>query len=101
MPETLEWSQYQRNINYKNSSPINLLDTTDKNERFYSKRHWEGVKTNGLPAAVLPYSKRIIDFKISMVTSDLVSMTFTNQGKENEIMKKIAQDLTDYARTTA
>lgn len=106
MQETQEWSQYKSGMKYKNS--INLLDTVDKNERFYSKRHWEGVKTNGLPAAVLPYSKRITDFKIAMVASDVTSMTFTPQGvsddskeETDKIRREIASQLTDYARTMA
>ena len=106
MNKTQEWSQYQRGLKYKNQ--IELFKTVDKNERFYSKRHWEGVKTNGLPAAVLPYSKRITDFKIAMVMSDLVAMTFTPQGVADDsqdemdaVRREIASQLTDYARTMA
>ena len=106
MNETVEWSQYQRGLQYKNQ--IELFKTVDKNERFYSKSHWEGVKTNGLPAAVLPYSKRVADFKIAMVMSDLVAMTFTPQGVADDsqdemdaVRREIASQLTDYARTMA
>ena len=106
MNETIEWSQYRRGISHKNK--IDLFKNVDKNEKFYSKRHWEGVKTNGLPAAILPYSKRITDFKIAMVMSDMVSMTFTSQGvaddsqDELDVVKRdIASQLTAYARTMA
>jgi hypothetical protein len=98
--------QYQIGIGHKNS--LELYKTVDKNERFYTKRHWEGVRTNGLPAAVLPYAKRIVDFKVAMVTSDRVSMTFTPQGVSDDandelslLQRKIAAQLTDYARTVA
>jgi len=106
LDRTKDWRQYQIGIGHKNS--LELYKTVDKNERFYTKRHWEGVRTNGLPAAVLPYAKRIVDFKVAMVTSDRVSMTFTPQGVSDDandelslLQRKIASQLTDYARTVA
>lgn len=106
MDRTKDWRQYQIGIGHKNS--LELYKTVDKNERFYTKRHWEGVRTNGLPAAVLPYAKRIVDFKVAMVMSDRVSMTFTPQGVSDDandelslLQRKIASQLTDYARTVA
>lgn len=106
MDRTKDWRQYQIGIGHKNS--LELYKTVDKNERFYTKRHWEGVRTNGLPAAVLPYAKRIVDFKVAMVMSDRVSMTFTPQGVSDDandelslLQRKIAAQLTDYARTVA
>ena len=106
MNQTLEWTQYERGKRYKAS--INLYKTVDKNERFYAKRHWEGVKTNGCPAVILPISKRIIDFKVAMIMSDLVSITFSPQGVSDDatdpgsmLQKEIAAQLTDYARTVA
>ena len=106
MDRTKDWQQYQIGIGHKNS--LELYKTVDKNERFYTKRHWEGVRTNGLPAAVLPYAKRIVDFKVAMVMSDRVSMTFTPQGVSDDandelslLQRKIASQLTDYARTVA
>jgi len=106
LDRTKDWRQYQIGIGHKNS--LELYKTVDKNERFYTKRHWEGVRTNGLPAAVLPYAKRVVDFKVAMVTSDRVSMTFTPQGVSDDandelslLQRKIASQLTDYARTVA
>jgi len=106
LDRTKDWQQYQIGIGHKNS--LELYKTVDKNERFYTKRHWEGVRTNGLPAAVLPYAKRIVDFKVAMVMSDRVSMTFTPQGVSDDandelslLQRKIASQLTDYARTVA
>jgi len=106
LDRTKDWRQYQIGIGHKNS--LELYKTVDKNERFYTKRHWEGVRTNGLPAAVLPYAKRIVDFKVAMVMSDRVSMTFTPQGVSDDandelslLQRKIAAQLTDYARTVA
>lgn len=106
MDRTKDWMQYQIGIRHKNN--LELYKTVDKNERFYTKRHWEGVRTNGLPAAVLPYAKRIVDFKVAMVMSDRVSMTFTPQGVSDDandelslLQREIAAQLTDYARTVA
>ena len=102
MEETRAWSRYQKGIEYKNK--INLLPTTDKNERFYAGRQWEGVKANGLPTPVLNVTKRIIDYKISAIMSDMISMQFSADGvgdkdAQGQAYRQIAQLLSEYSRT--
>ena len=101
---TLEWRQYQAGLLYQ--SKINLLATVDKNERFYSNRHWEGVKSNGLPTPILPLTKRIVDFKISLVMSDMIAMQYSAEGiaddtndPRGKMYREVAALLTEYSRT--
>lgn len=99
------WKLYQHGIDYK--AKISLLPTVDKNERFYANRHWEGVKANGLPTPILNILKRIIDYKISAVMSDMVSMQFsadgvsdTTQDEQEQSYRQAAQILSQYSKTS-
>jgi hypothetical protein len=102
MDNTLSWQRYQQGLDYK--SKISLLPTTDKNERFYAGRQWEGVKSNGLPTPVLNVTKRIIDYKISAVMSDNLTMQFSADGvgdndPDGQVYREAAQVLTQYSKT--
>jgi hypothetical protein len=102
MENTLSWGRYQQGLDYK--SKITLLPTTDKNERFYSGRQWEGVKSNGLPTPVLNVTKRIIDYKIAAVMSDNLTMQFSADGvgdndPDGRVYREAAQILTQYSKT--
>lgn len=99
---TQAWDRYQTGLNYK--SKISLLPTTDKNERFYSGNHWSGVKANGLPTPVLNVSKRITDYKISAIMSDMISIQFSADGvgdndPNGAQYRAIANLLSQYSRT--
>lgn len=102
MEETRAWGRYQKGIEHHNK--INLLATADKNERFYSGNHWQGVKANGLPTPVLNVTKRIIDYKISAIMSDMISMQFSADGvgdtdEQGQAYRQIAQLLSEYSKT--
>lgn len=102
MEETKAWGRYQKGIEYHNK--INLSAIADKNERFYSGNHWQGVKANGLPTPILNIAKRIPDYKISAVMSDMISMQFSADGvgdndEQGQTYRQIAQLLSEYSRT--
>lgn len=104
MKNTKDWDLYQTGLSYK--SKINLLSTADKNERFYSGKQWEGLKTSKLSLVILNVIKRIVDFKISMIMSDMISMQFSADGiadnteNEREIeWRDMAQVLSSYSKT--
>ncbi len=102
MEETRAWGRYQKGIEYHNK--INLSAIADKNERFYSGNHWQGVKANGLPTPILNITKRIPDYKISAVMSDMISMQFSADGvgdndAQGQTYRQIAQLLSEYSRT--
>lgn len=101
---TKAWERYQRGLDYQ--SKISLLSKTDKNERFYSGDHWRGIQVNKLPTPILNVTKRIIDWKVAQVMSDLIKMRFTADGvsdtaadDRSTLYRDIATLFTDYAAT--
>ena len=107
MENTKDWDLYLQGIEYKNK--INLFKNFDRNERFYAGHHWTGVDTGGLPQVRLNVTKRIINWKVAQVMSDMLAMQFsadnaTNYNPEdpNQItsLEEVAQLLTDYSKTT-
>jgi hypothetical protein len=104
MENTITWDKYQRGRNYQ--SKISLLPKIDKNERFYSGDHWRGIKANKLPTPILNVTKRIIDWKVAQVMSDLLKMQFTAEGvsdvtddEQSVIYRQIASLFSEYSET--
>ncbi len=102
-----DWQDYQDGIEYKQR--LNLFNTVNRNERFYAGHHWDGVDTGGLPAIVLNLVKRVANYKIAQVMSDMLTMQFSADSASNydpnnpdasDQLQEIAQLLTDYAKTT-
>ena len=107
MENTKDWDLYQQGIEYKNK--INLFKTFDRNERFYAGKHWDGVDTGGLPQTSINVTKRIVNWKVAQVMSDMLSMQFSadnaaNYDPENpgtmQELKQVASMLSDYSKTT-
>ena len=108
MENTKDWDLYVAGIDYK--SKLNLFATTNRNERFYAGHHWDGVDTGGLPQVRLNVTKRIVNWKVSQIMSDMLTMSFSAENSANydpmnpdkiQILQQVAQLLTDYSRTTA
>ena len=102
MENTSIWNRYSKGLDYK--SKIKLLPTGNKNERFYSGKQWEGVQANGLPTPVLNIVKQVVDYKISAVMSDMISMQFSADGvgdndTEGQAYREVAKLFTEYSRT--
>jgi hypothetical protein len=102
MEFTKAWDKYKSGLSY--NAKINLLPTTNKNERFYSGRQWEGVNANGLPTPVLNVTKRIIDYKIASIMSDMIAMQFSVDGvgdndPAGQAQREVAKLLSQYTRT--
>jgi len=102
--ETDEWKQYQAGIDYNHK--VNLYETVNKNERFYAGDQWMGVVSNGLPTPVFNILKRIINYFVSSILSQNVSMHFVPEtvgdvvsNEEEERIKKAAQLISDYSKT--
>ena len=107
MENTKDWDLYLQGIEYKNK--INLFKNADRNERFYAGHHWTGVDTGGLPQVRLNVTKRIINWKVAQVMSDMLAMQFTADNASNynpedpeqiTSLEEVAQLLTDYSKTT-
>lgn len=104
MENTVTWDKYQRGRNHQ--SKISLLPKIDKNERFYSGDHWKGIKANKLPTPILNVTKRIVDWKVAQVMSDLLKMQFTAEGisdvtddEQSMAYREIASLFSEYSET--
>lgn len=104
---TKDWQLYKDGIDYKSS--LNLFATTNRNERFYAGHHWDGVDTGGLPQVRLNVTKRIVNWKVSQIMSDMLTMQFSAENSANydptnpdkiAMLQEVAKLLTDYAKTT-
>jgi hypothetical protein len=101
--ETDEWKQYQAGIDYNHK--VDLYQTVNKNERFYAGDQWNGVVSNGLPTPVFNILKRIINYFVSSILSQNVTMHFVPENvsadtpEQEEKLKKTAQLLSDYSAT--
>lgn len=101
---TETWDRYQKGINYKEK--IGLFENVRKSERFYSGDQWNGVNANGLPTPILNVMKRIIDYKISAIMSDMVTMQYSADGVSDDTQDPMKQSyreasgiLSEYSKT--
>ncbi len=72
---------------------IGLYDTVGRNERFYRGDQWAGVEAGDLPTQVFNLFKRVINYFISAIMSQDVSLHFSAEGMnclyDKEKRKKI------------
>lgn len=62
---------------YGFNQQIGLYDTVKVNEDFFIGNQWEGVESNGLPTPTYNMFKRIINFQVSTITSDNMTIQVT------------------------
>ncbi len=69
-----DWELYEAGKDYNRK--IGLYETIDKNERFYRGDQWHGVSSGGLPTPVFNIFKRVINYFISSIASQKISLNF-------------------------
>lgn len=69
-----DWELYEAGKEYNHK--IGLYNTVDKNERFYRGDQWHGVTSGGLPTPVFNIFKRVINYFISSIASQNISLSF-------------------------
>jgi hypothetical protein len=108
LENTKDWDLHVAGIDYK--SKLNLFATTNRNERFYAGKHWDGVDTGGLPQVCLNVTKRVVNWKVSQIMSDMLTMQFSAENSANydpndpdkiTRLQQVAKLLTDYSKTNA
>lgn len=62
---------------YDFNQKIGLYDQVKVNEDFFIGNQWEGVQSNGLPTPTYNMFKRVINFQVSTITSDNMSIQVT------------------------
>ena len=76
--KTDSWQKYETGLNFFRKEKY--LNECAKAERFYSNDHWYGMEDLDLPKPVLPLSKRIVDFKVSSVMAEDITMNYSIEG---------------------
>jgi hypothetical protein len=76
--KTDSWQKYETGLSFFRKEKY--LNECAKAERFYSNEHWFGMESLDLPKPVLPISKRIIDFKVSSVMAEDITMNYSVEG---------------------
>jgi hypothetical protein len=79
---TLIWDEYNRGMEYNQS--INLYEIVKKNEDFYIGRQWEGVNAPNIEKPVINVLRQAVDYYISMLVSDDVSVQCRLPEDEDE-----------------
>lgn len=77
---TEDFKLLEKGREYKRS--ISLYDTVNRNERFYRGDQWHGVEKGDLPTPVFNLFKRVINYFISTIMSQKMSVHFAAEGME-------------------
>ena len=62
------WKRFEKGYGFNEN--IGLYDQVTVNENFFIGNQWEGVEANGLPTPTYNMFKRVINFQVSTITSD-------------------------------
>lgn len=81
LPITDAWKNYTNGINY--NTKLGLYNTVDRNYRFYIGQQWQGVKSNGLPTPVFNVLRRVLDYFISAISAEPLTLRIEKLDKED------------------
>ncbi len=97
------FSKYESGKAYKEQLGRKGMFRQNKiNERFFRGDQWHGAKCGNLPLIVQNVIKRIGDYKISNITSNPISITFSADGIPNTIgIKDAAKEMMQAAQVGA
>ncbi|MBO4422087.1 MAG: hypothetical protein J5879_01505 [Clostridia bacterium] len=76
--KTKAWERFEAGREYKRR--IGLYSTVRQNERFYRGDQWHGVDPCGLPTPVFNVIKRIVDYMVSSVAKQPVSIVYSDDS---------------------
>lgn len=66
------WKTFEKGYGF--NEQIGLYDQVTVNENFFIGNQWEGVEANGLPTPTYNMFKRVINFQVSTITSDNLTL---------------------------
>jgi hypothetical protein len=107
LENTESWNLHQEGIDYKNK--LKLFKNVNRNERFYAGHHWDGMEIGSLPQVRLNITKRIVNWKVAQIMSDMMKMRFSAENSANfdplnpdkiKELEEVAAVLTEYADKT-
>ena len=86
--ETQAWSEFEAGRAY--NAQLGAYRDMDQCNRFYEGDHWRGLESSGHPTPVFNLIKRVIDFKVSAISSEPIAMQYTSwDEEENEFISTL------------
>jgi len=77
---TDDFALYEKGREYNRS--IGLYENINRNERFYRGDQWNGVESKDLPTPVFNLFRRIINYFISTIMAQKISLDYSAEGME-------------------
>ncbi len=66
------WKRFEKGYGFNEN--IGLYDQVTVNENYFIGNQWEGVTANGMPTPTYNMFKRVINFQVSTITSDNLTL---------------------------
>lgn len=87
------WKHFDKGYNF--NEQIGLYDQVTVNENFFIGNQWEGVEANGLPTPTYNMFKRVINFQVSTITSDNLTLRAKPMPSTAEMTMKDLERIAD------
>ena len=87
------WKRFDKGYNF--NEQIGLYDQVTVNENFFIGNQWEGVEANGLPTPTYNMFKRVINFQVSTITSDNLTLRAKPMPSTSKMTMKDLEKIAD------
>jgi hypothetical protein len=87
------WKRFEKGYGF--NEQIGLYDQVTVNENFFIGNQWEGVEANGLPTPTYNMFKRVINFQVSTITSDNLTLRAKPMPSTSKMAMKDLERIAD------
>lgn len=87
------WKRFEKGYGF--NEQIGLYDQVTVNENFFIGNQWEGVEANGLPTPTYNMFKRVINFQVSTITSDNLTLRARPMPSTSKFTTKELEKIAD------
>lgn len=87
------WKRFEKGYGF--NEQIGLYDQVTVNENFFIGNQWEGVEANGLPTPTYNMFKRVINFQVSTITSDNLTLRAKPMPSTSKMSMKDLERIAD------
>lgn len=87
------WKRFEKGYGF--NEQIGLYDQVTVNENFFIGNQWEGVEANGLPTPTYNMFKRVINFQVSTITSDNLTLRARPMPSTSKMTMKELERIAD------
>lgn len=87
------WKRFEKGYSF--NEQVGLYDQVTVNENFFIGNQWEGVEANGLPTPTYNMFKRVINFQVSTITSDNLTLRARPMPSTSKMTMKELERIAD------